>query len=232
MTRRTAIILGAMKAGTTTLHGMLAQHPEICPGHRKELDFFRKDHEPMPDAYLNEFPAFDEREHSIQLDSSPNYTKMPKMRGVPERIASYNGPVRMIYILRNPIDRIRSHVYHNFKQGRWKPEALTPEQLDLCIQVSTYHMQLEAFAKARLEEHIMLIDFQQLVEEPGSVALAIHQFLGIRAIVPASTKPRHVNINPKSKDELIDFERCREALRDEARILESRYGFRPRQPWS
>ncbi|MEL7301268.1 MAG: sulfotransferase [Pseudomonadota bacterium] len=232
MSRRTAIILGAMKAGTTTLHGMLSQHPEICPGRKKELDFFRKDRGPMPEAYLNEFPKFDEERHSVQLDSSPNYTKVPMMSGVPERIADYTGPIRMIYILRDPVERIRSHIYHNFKQGRWSPETLTPKQVDFCISVSTYHMQLEAYARANLEDDIMLVDFHRIVENPETVALEIHQFIGIERIAPKSTRARHVNAEPKSKDEFIDLERCRDALSGEAEILESRYGFRPSIPWS
>ncbi|MEO0465138.1 MAG: sulfotransferase [Pseudomonadota bacterium] len=234
MTRKTAIIMGAMKAGTTTLHGILAQHPEICGGWRKELNFFREDPTNMSDPYSDQFPQFDASQHRFQLDSSPNYTKLPKMDGVPERIAEHarQEPVQLIYILRDPVARLRSHVYHNFRKGRWQPETLTKAQIDFCINVSRYHMQLEAFAHAGLEDRILLVDFQRLITMPESVAVEIHAFLGLDPVPPKNTNARHVNSKPKTEDHMIDLDRCRDALQDQGELLKKHYDFVPQTPWT
>lgn len=229
--RETAIIIGAMKAGTTTLHSILNQHPEICAGHKKELDFFRKDREPMPQTYFDEFPRFDPARHRVQLDSSPNYSKLPRMKGVPERIAAYDGPVRMIYIMRDPVARIHSHIYHNFKTKRWHPDTLTRSQIDFCIEVSSYHKQLEAYARAGLENDILLLDFQQLVETPVIVAQQVFAFLDLAPHIPKDTAPRHVSQIRKSEQHAADLERCCAALASESAILKHRYGFVPIVPW-
>ena len=88
------IVIGAQKAGTTLLHGLLDQQPGVAMSARKELDFFTSesgDRRRGLDWYREQFdPAA-----SIRGESSPSYTAYPFAEGVPERIAAALGELRL-----------------------------------------------------------------------------------------------------------------------------------------
>ena len=108
-----------MKAGTTTLFHLLAQHPAICrtyaefPGASdwKEINYFQKLYKKGDTAlhYDWRFP-FDAARHEWTLDVSTNYAKLPIGEDVPSRIAAIGGQTKLAYILREPVDRIESNL--------------------------------------------------------------------------------------------------------------------------
>lgn len=73
---RFCIILGAMKAGTTSLFNYLAQHPEISPCSTKEPFYFSHHYHKNPNKYLSLWPKQD-WEHKVLLEGSTSYTKYP-----------------------------------------------------------------------------------------------------------------------------------------------------------
>src|SRR5687767_1850315 len=106
-----AFIVGAMKSGTSTLHALLKQHPSICTGTKKELNFFSKRAPQDPENYERKaFPNLNKYTHMYTLDSSPNYTKVTTNPETMTRIASMPGYKRLLYIMRNPVERIESHL--------------------------------------------------------------------------------------------------------------------------
>jgi hypothetical protein len=97
------IVIGAMKAGTTSLHAYLSLHPEIFMSANKEPRFFTEEwnwHKGL-EWYEAQFPE----RVTIRGESTPDYTKLPEIRNVPERIHSLIPDVRLIYLVRDPIDR-------------------------------------------------------------------------------------------------------------------------------
>ena len=83
----------------------------------KELDFFVE--EKMWgrgfDWYRDQFAGADD---AVAIgEASPSYTCFPHFGGVPERIASVMPDVRMIYIVRDPIERMRSAYRHGLSAG-------------------------------------------------------------------------------------------------------------------
>ena len=51
-----------------------------------------------------------------------NYTKQPLVKGVPEKIRKFNPESRLIYIMRDPIQRTISHYWHRVRwEGEWRP---------------------------------------------------------------------------------------------------------------
>ena len=122
MTLPTFLIIGAMKGGTTSLHRYLRQHPEVFMPARKELNFFLDEYTGPPIDppeernwsrgiawYKHQF-ADVARERAVG-EASANYSRYPTYPGVAESIAAVVPNVRLVYLVRNPIDRSSPTIY-------------------------------------------------------------------------------------------------------------------------
>ena len=104
------IVVGAQKAGTTTLDAYLRQHPSIQMGAHKEVHFFDDDkHYASGKPDINFYHSFfDFNEPNIKLfgESTPIY-----MYWYPSaiRMWAYNPNLKLIFVLRNPYERAYSH---------------------------------------------------------------------------------------------------------------------------
>ncbi len=111
------LLLGAQKAGTTTLYEYLITHPQVLPNRSwKEVRFFDvpENYQQGFGAYLRNFPTRLEARGRITLDASPSCLYFPQ---VPDLINKDLGSeIRMIALLRNPVDRAYSawKMYHSF----------------------------------------------------------------------------------------------------------------------
>ena len=110
------IIIGAMKSGTSTLFDWLLQHPEIIGSHKKEVHFFDRHYREGERWYRAHFPyACNVRQGSVTGEASPFYLLGPPIAG---RIHTLIPDVRLIAILRNPVDRAISHYFHSTRSGK------------------------------------------------------------------------------------------------------------------
>lgn len=102
-------ICGAQKCGTSALDAYLRDHPQICMASEKELhffdteDFFRENAPDYP-AYHSAFSP--ELRHKLLGEATPNYIYW---HGAAERMWKYNAGMKLIVLLRNPIERAFSH---------------------------------------------------------------------------------------------------------------------------
>ncbi len=189
-----AFIIGAMKCGTTSLFNYLAEHPEVAPCSTKEPDFFcREDlHE---DQLAEYFALWEWREgvHKVAIEASANYTKIPSNPDCGERIARFPDlDVRFIYCMRNPIDRIASHVYHGLYAGWTRP--LEEGISDHLINCSRYAMQLDAYASRFDRDRILLVVLEEFRKAPEAGLRRIFEFLGLDPDfeVPELDRPHNV----------------------------------------
>lgn len=170
------ILIGSMKCGTTTLYDHLIKHPEIAKGIVKEPEYFSikmGNPERKKGDYLNNFIT-ESNKHKFTLDASTGYTKYPVEEGVPARIKNYGIEPYFIYIVRNPIDRIRSH--YNFMKSdlSWKGKIDSPH----LINTSKYFMQLEQYTQYFPKENILVVDFDELKKNPVALCDSIFTFIG------------------------------------------------------
>ena len=222
------MIIGAMKSGTTSLHFILEQHPDIVAGVRKELNFFKGEGERTPAAYEALFPRLDKRRHVYTLDSSPNYTKTKRWTIAPRLIAAMPGRKRLIYLLRNPIERIDSHIAHNVAEGRWTPDEWPMHHV---VETSAYARRLAKYEEVGLLDDVLLLDFAELTADPVGVAYRVHDFLGIPRVEPRSIEvrnPRKIDAQYLGKEKEMEL---RQRLKDDVETLISRYGFDPARSW-
>lgn len=106
--------IGAQKAGTTWLHAMLGTHPDIFLPPEKELHYWNRSRQRREEGladYLGKFPAT-----KLGGDITPAYALLPV--GVIREIRRLNPGLRIIYIVRNPIDRAWSMARAALKRHR------------------------------------------------------------------------------------------------------------------
>jgi tetratricopeptide (TPR) repeat protein len=108
------LIIGAAKCGTSSLHKYLNHHPQILFPHKKELDFFWQHYDRGIDWYLAQFPAICDRPDFLTGEATPNYIRFPE---VARRIQQLHPNIKLIVLLRNPIDRAVSWHYHKLNTG-------------------------------------------------------------------------------------------------------------------
>jgi hypothetical protein len=113
-------IVGAQKAGTSSLYHYLIQHPLIHKSYLKEVHYFDGGLNPEIDNYkrnLNWYKAhfsIKKNKNAINIDATPFYLFHPQ---VPKRIASLTPEAKIIILLRNPVHRAISHYYHVKRHG-------------------------------------------------------------------------------------------------------------------
>jgi Sulfotransferase domain len=174
------IIIGGLKCGTTSLHHYLNLHPEIAMSRPKELNYFVEElNWPLGrEWYASHFdPAA-----RVRGESSPHYTNRPSFSGVAERIRETLGDdARLIYVVRDPIDRMLSHYLHNVGGGyeeRSLPEAFADAESSY-IARSRYFFQLEPYLEAFGRERIAVVGREDLkADRPGTMRRAF-EFLGV-----------------------------------------------------
>jgi hypothetical protein len=161
------IIVGAMKCGTTSLHYYLSRHPQIYMSLEKELNFFIR--EKNWNRGIEWYKSHFTEPVKIQGESSPSYTRYPKWSGVPERMYSVVPHAKLIYILRDPIQRIISHYIHSYAKGRENrtiSEALVNFDNNSYVDCSKYYMQLRQYLNYFPDSSILVISLEELSREP------------------------------------------------------------------
>jgi len=181
----TFILIGAMKCRTTSLHQYLGAHPQICVSDPKEPDFFLRRNEYDRAWYKQCFrePA------QAYGEASTSYTKYPAYRGVPERMHRLLPDLKLLYLVRDPIERAMSHYAHNRVAGRESnpvDEVFCPVEDSHYLQTSRYHFQLSQYLAHYPEERVLVIKSERLRADRMSVLREVFSFLGVDPAVEAS----------------------------------------------
>lgn len=173
-----ALIIGAMKSGTTSLFEILTQHPEVSGARTKEPDFFSNagTYELGWDWYRDLWKWKDG--HVVALEASASYTKAPLWSGVPERIAAMpNARFRFIYMVRHPITRISSQVRHALYEGWGK--SLDEGMSDDLLHFTRYAMQADQYMAVFPSTSLLVVTLEEFSQAPEQVLRRICTFLGI-----------------------------------------------------
>jgi hypothetical protein len=179
------IIIGAMKAGTTSLWEQLRAHPQVYMPDLKELQFFsnpgRLDRD--LDWYRRQFAAAGGA--VAAGEASTNYTKHPRRPGTAARIAEVVPRARLIYLVRDPIERIRSHylhVAHGYGERRPLPVAVRddPEYVD----VSRYRMQIDQYLPHFDASQLLVVTSEELRQRGAATIERVMRFIGVDPASP------------------------------------------------
>lgn len=190
----TFILIGAMKAGTTSLIRYLGAHPDVfCPT-KKEPNYFAVDtHLDKPGTwslglewYRSRFEPG--RDVAARGEGSTPYTMAhpggtgpDDGSGVAERIREVLPDVRLIYLMRNPVDRIESQYAHLMRLWRvaGEPIDLAIRRYDHFLDISRYSFQVRNYLEVFPREQLLLLQFEELTGDPDSVLRRTYEFVGV-----------------------------------------------------
>ena len=176
-----ALVIGAAKAGTTSMHNYLALHPDISASIDKEARFFQ-------DPNMLDWVGIYQRNFTagtpVRVESTPIYAKAPVIPGVVDRIADLVPHARLIYMVRDPIDRI---VAEYIEEMSWDsaPRTLDEELSDpdeptnSLVASSRYATQLAAFHQRFGKDGVLVVDLADLAADTAGVMGDVFEFLGL-----------------------------------------------------
>ncbi len=196
-------IVGAMKAGTSSLHEYLHQHPQIFMSRMKEPQYFSPhttrwgqrwgQGNPFPEPGIDwYFKLFSEAgDAKYAGESSVSYTSRPWVIDCERRIHAFNPDARIIYLMRDPIERSISHYWHFVVDGREDRDMLTAMQrTEEYVARSDYAMQLKPYLDKFGPEQVFTLTLENLQEQPDREFRRLFNWLDVDPNVPIDTRNR------------------------------------------
>lgn len=174
-------IIGAAKCGTSSLHHYLGLHPQICMSEPKETFFLeRDDYGEALDEYRRCFAA----SADVRGEASTSYSQYPRVKHIPERIHSLDPRTKLVYLVRDPIDRAES-CYQQRVAMRVERSSIEDAFADLEDDYniytcqSRYALQLERYLEHFPLEQIMVVDNVDLATRREETLRSIFAFLDV-----------------------------------------------------
>lgn len=178
------VIIGAMKSGTSTLQVQLAAQPGLFMSSPKEPNFFSDDDVFAKGMgwYQGLFSAAAEGE--LKGEASTHYTKLPTYPQTVARMQAALAAPKLIYVIRNPVQRAVSHYLHEVTMRVMEGDAevmfATHPEL---VAYGQYAMQIAPFIEVFGKDSIHLTSLEQLKAEPDAEFARIGAFLGRPGLV-------------------------------------------------
>lgn len=184
------LVIGVRKAGTRALLTYLNIHSDIVTKGR-EMHYFDDDtinhmsNESL-EAYRKDMPySF---EHQLTIEKTPAYFTEPD---VPERVYRMNNSIRLLLVLREPVERTHSDYlqitegkiaknkeYFSFEEHVFDKNGNINRSYK-GISRSVYHKHLKRWLGFFSLNQIFIVDSAELVKNPASVMYEIENFLGL-----------------------------------------------------
>ena len=210
-------IVGAPKAGTTSLYHYLNEHPQVEMSSQKEPDYFsdKAIHDQGMYYGKNRINALDKYESLFAQKESVVYGEASVSYlfydNVAEDIKEYNPNAKIIIMLRNPIDRAFSHYLMDYRLGlisdsfeniiakksKHKNAHLFYQQY---IEVSKYANQIQRYLDFFEKENILFIDYEDFKKNVSKTVDKVYDFLNISTEFAADINTKYNTFTmPKNK---------------------------------
>jgi tetratricopeptide (TPR) repeat protein len=225
------LIIGVMKGGTTSLYEYLVQHPQIIPSLQKEIDFFNYQYNLGLDWYISHFPTLPADGKFLTGEASPTYLLDLKTM---ERVFQHFPNIKLLIILRNPIDRAISQYYDHFnwlgREKRSLKVAINSEievlnQLNhptnIKINSSFWQTQkghlwrgmyvyfIEKWMQVFPSEQFLILQSEDLYTNPNKTMQQVFQFLEISPLQLQQyrkyTAGSYTQVSPEIREQLSAF---------------------------
>jgi hypothetical protein len=233
------IIAGAMKCGTTSMHYILDSHPNVFIP-QKEINFFDVDDLIQhPDFFFFEsqrwcYPSFakknaeywswyraffaDAGEDQLLGEDSTCYLASDV---APERISKVDKEIKIIIMLRDPVDRAYSHYWHLVRTGRATlsfEETLQTEPASVLIR-SLYEKQVRNYLRFIPRDRLFFVIFEDFIRNIAGTTRRVCEFLGVEGdLIDFSSVNSHANAGRWPKHTNLQLWRNR-LLRQRAKFI-------------
>ncbi len=201
------IIIGVQKGGTSSLHAYLCQHPDIQASFRKEVHFFDLFYKRGKHWYRSFFPLRNTKK--VTGEATPFYIFHPL---VPKRMKKLLPDIKIIVMLRNPVERAYSHfqmernkdleteadfekaVQQEFKEIQQNEEdypyhkkAQTKKRMVRSyIARGYYYEQLSKWLEHYPSGNFLILSSEDFFQRPYEILQKVYTFMGVRKIFPES----------------------------------------------
>ena len=199
------LIIGGQKCGTSSFYKNLVKHPQVQPCYQKETHYFDVNYDKGIRWYRSFFPL-SSKSNRITGEASPYYIFHPQ---VPERVHRELPEIKLITLLRNPVDRAYSHYSRRYQRGTESlsfEDAIAEEEdrirEDLMkmmedpyyygyshrkfsyLSRGRYVEQLEKWLEYFPRDQLHVIKSEDFFSNPSEVFHGVEEFLGITAWEP------------------------------------------------
>jgi len=228
------LIVGAQKAGTTSLASYLAAHPNVVSPSFKEVHFFDLNYLKGESWYRLHFPigarrwigAFCQGRRLRAIDATPYYLLHPE---TPRRVSCMMPDVKIIILLRDPVYRAYSHYHHEVRLGTEHlsfEEAIEAEEARTAgererlsahpsypgfnyqhfsyLQRGVYAEQICRWLQYFRREQFLILSSEVFFKNPGAAYRRVLKFLGFPDWEPAAYRAEHVGKYPALSSDTRD----------------------------
>lgn len=249
------MIVGPLRTGSTWLYKNLEKHPEIFFSDPKEIHYFYTLTYPDDPLYISDDLSW---YMSFFYDTSVTFSNKtqkalnkykeryePKVRGegsatyailkteIIKEIVILNPEIKIILMIRNPVDCAWSHTKLRFMMQGGKKYSDIPDQVlekffheDYMIAFGHYTLQIENWSAFLRQDNLFIGYFDDIRSSPEDLLLRIYRFIGVSSDLKYIGHSTHEIIN---KSESIDIpqrykEMLKEIFADELKRLKANYG--------
>ena len=188
-------VIGAAKAGTTSLNRYLGQHPQVfmCPV--KEPHYFSTDAIFEKGASWYQGLFIDAAHDQTCGEASTTYSRFPDCPATAQRIKSANPEMKLLYIVREPVARVESECLQVMKYAKHVAgqtglpqdvdgmlDLLTSKDCDLAINpihASDYFLQIEHILEYFPPDQLMVVLMEDLKKAPDRLLQEVCRFIGV-----------------------------------------------------
>jgi len=184
-------LIGTAKCGTNSIFDLLASHPDIIAGRKKEINHF-VDQNALKEKELEKYHSlFDPEKALFYLDASDEYSTSEKNEEICHRIHRYNPSSKFLCIIRNPIDRIESQHWHDYNRG-WTKIRNINEAIEKrpYLDHSRFYSNLKAYLNLFGEKKLLILFIDDLISDPQNIRKQLADFLQINEDAFVSSIPK------------------------------------------
>jgi Sulfotransferase domain len=193
------VIVGTMKGGTTALYDFITMHPDVEKASKKEIHYFTLHYHKGCDWYLAHFGR---SPNKLTGEASPTYFDITNSTLVPTLIKNFNPNVKILLIIRDPIERALSQFNHLCKVNKIQTllsmdvneffniplsQAIADAtvegyHLGQVIYFSTYYRKYMHYKSVFDSSNILVITNKGLKEAPFETMRNVYNFIGVKPI--------------------------------------------------
>ncbi|MEM6943429.1 MAG: sulfotransferase domain-containing protein [Pseudomonadota bacterium] len=186
------LLVGVQKAGTTWMHRTLSRSRHVFGSTPKELNLWgQPDYLDRLDAYRAHFDPAQKPSARYFLESTPHYFHAPNIfADVSDQIRSTIADVRVMVILRNPVERYRSAYVHHIRKGRLPFVAEIDRVTDEQIMLATgLYGKILPHWRRRFPD-MLVYPFERLAQDPAGLVAEVFGALDVPCdLDPATLSP-------------------------------------------
>ena len=227
------IIVGAPKAGTTSLYHYLNEHPDIFMADPKELNYFSGESIRSQHLYYKSYVVEDLDKYKNHFINTKDETAIGEAsvsylfyKEVPEKIYELIPDAKIIIILRDPVRRAYSHyqmderlgyINNSFEDIVYSKKKIAEYELfyQQYVELGFYHDQVKRYLDTFGKNRVRVYFFDEFNKNPGFVLKDLYQFLGVKEHSGSIVSEKYnVGLTPGTKltGELYKSERLRKSL--------------------